>query len=94
MILIYILFLFLFCRFQENSVFERQCAESFHQVLEGEDANEDIISSYNKMFKITDTYTDDMVSNMFLIIFYFSNFKYIQSTLQLTRLLSPLTDIN
>ncbi|XP_066928648.1 dynamin-binding protein-like [Clytia hemisphaerica] len=48
--------------FKESSVFERQCAESFHQLLEGEDANEEIISGYNKMFKITDTYTDDMLT--------------------------------
>lgn len=54
--------------FQENSVFERQCAESF-QLLESDDANEDIISSYNKMLKITDTYTDDMVNNF--VCFYF-----------------------
>ena len=42
-------------------MFQKQCAESFQQVLEGEDAHEEMISGYHKMFKTTETYTDDMV---------------------------------
>jgi len=45
-------------------LFEKQCAESFHQLLEGEDAHEEVIVGYHKMFKITETYTTDMVCNI------------------------------
>lgn len=47
--------------FKENAVFQRQCAESFHQCFDVEDAHEKMISGYHKMLKTTETYTDDML---------------------------------